>query len=241
MSTNLQLCQDLARECGIARGAAVPTTVVSQTGELARVVEWVVRAWNDIQGMHVAPGWRWMRSRWTVNTVADDDTYAGTDCTDSRLSAVVSRFRRWIHLDSYGYSNVTMYLQSTGVAGESYLNFMPWEDFRHRYKRGTQTSSRPAHFTIDPQNNLVLGPKPSAVYVLQGEYRMSNQVLDDDADTPEMPSDFHDLIVYRAMLEYGMHSVAAESLAAARLNYAVLLDQLRADQLEAIETAGPLA
>lgn len=239
MSTYLQLCQHLRREAG---GASTgPSAVTGQTGLNEKYVNWIAQAWTELQGKHVAPGWRWMRSTWSVNTVAGDDTYAGTDCTDTRLSAVVTRFRRWIHLDDDGCSNVKSYLSSGGVAGEHYLQFLPWNYFRDRYKRGTQNNNPPVHFSIDPQNNLVLGPKPNAVYVVSGEYQMSAQVLTADGDTPEMPSDFHMLIVYEAMLKYAASSVAAEVLARARLEGGRLLRQLENDQLPEICCAGPMA
>lgn len=241
MSTYLALCKEVTRECDIA-GASLtdlPTAVTNQVGDLRRVVEWVKQAWTELQNRH--PNWRWMRSTWSVNTVAADDTYAGTDCTDSRLSTTIDRFGRWITHDDEGYSNVKMYLSSGGVSGEGWLTFLPWNDFRAVYKIGTQNNGKSAHFTIDPQNNLVLGPKPDAVYVVTGEYQMSAQTLSADANTPEMPAQFHQLIVYRAMQKYAGFESASDVMVRAVTEGNKLLRQLEANQLPRILLAGPLA
>ena len=235
----LELCQALARE---ARGAGTgPSAVTGQVGLHNRIVHWIKDAYVELQNKHVAPSWKWLMSTWSVNTVAGDDTYAGTDCTDTRLSATITRFRRWIPLTDAGYSNVKFYLQSAGVGEESYLLYLPWDYFRDRYKRGTQNNNRPAHFTTDPQNNLVIGPKPDAVYVLSGEYRMAALQLAANSDEPEIPEDFHMLIVYEAMMKYAASAVAPEVLARANVEGGRLLRQLEADQLPDMELAGPLA
>lgn len=182
-----------------------------------------------------------MRSTWSVNTVAGDDSYAGTDCTDTRLSATVTRFKRWWPLDDDGRSNVKSYLQSAGVSGEGWLVFLPWSYFRSVYKIGTQNNGLPTHFTIDPQNNLLLGPKPDGVYVVSGEYQMSAQVLAADADTPEMPSDYHQLIVYYAMRKFASNSVAPEVMSRAVAEGNRLLRQLELDQLPPMPIAAPIA
>ena len=239
--TYLTLCQDLARECDIAgaSASAIPTAVTNQVGELKRVVEWVKNAWIEIQNRH--QNWRWLRSRWSVNTVAADDTYAGTDCTDARLGTTIDRFGNWIPFDDCGYSNVKSYLSSGGVGGEGWLIFLPWEDFRSIYKIGTQNNNKPAHFTIDPQNNLVLGPAPEAVYVVSGEYQMSAQILAANADVPGMPSQFHQLIVYWAMRKYSGFDASVDVMARAIDEGNKLLRQLENNQLPGVGLARPLA
>lgn len=238
MSTFLQLVNRLASECGATSASSAVAAVTGNTGDALRFCNWTISAHNEIQRRHT--NWRWMRSKWTVNTVASDDTYAPTDCTDSRLSATISRFARWIPLDDNDVSNVLCYLTSGGVASQVWLIFLPWASFNTLYKRGTQTPGQPVHFTIDPQNNTVLGPKPSDIYTLSGEYQMSAQVLAADGDTPEFPEDFHDVIWCRALEKYGAHKAAPEALARALSDGKRLMRQLEADQLPAFGFARPL-
>jgi len=238
MATYLTLSNDLARESGLSGAAASISAVTVQSGQALRVVEWVQRSYKDIQNRH---NWRWLRSTWTVNTVASDDTYAFGDCTDDRLAALITRFKCWWPYDECGAPNVKRYLTSGGVGGEGWMTFLPWSNFRAIYKIGTQNNGQPVNFTIDPQNQLVLGPKPDAIYTISGEYQMSAQILAADGDTPEVPSDYHDLIVWYALEKYGRFSAAPEALAQAQRESSRLMRQLEANQLPSIALGGPLA
>ncbi len=240
MSNFLALCVDTQRECDIV-GTEI-AAVTNQTGELNRVVNWVKNAWIETQNRYsTGPYWKWMRSVWTVSATVGDDTYAGTDCTDSRLSATIDRFSRWWEFDEYGRSNVRIYLTSAGVGTEHDMSFMPWASFREIYKRGTQNNGYPAHYTIDPQNNLVLGPKPDGTYTVSGEYQMSAQVLALTTDTPECPSVYHQLVVYMAMKKYAGFESAPDVMMRAVTEGNKLMRQLEANQLPAIVVAPPLA
>lgn len=224
--TYLALCVTTRQECRI--NGTGPTAVAGQTGLLKDIVDWVSQSYTEIQ--EEQQDWRWLRSTFTVNTVASDDTYAYGDCTDSRLSAFITRFSRWL-LESSGRPNITSYLTSAGVGSEGYLVFLPWDAFRAIYKVGIQNDGPPVHITIDPQGNLVVGPKPDAIYTISGEYQMSPQTLTADADVPEMPARFHSLIMYRAMEKYGSAKNAAEvfhrgGYEGARIMRALVLDQL---------------
>ena len=177
----------------------------------------------------------------TVNTVASDDSYAATDCTDSRLSATISRFAHWIPFDDQGAANIKRYLTSGGVGGEGWMTFLPWSYFQAIYRIGTQNNGPIIHVTIDPQNNLVIGPKPDAVYTVTGEYQMSALEFSADGDTPEFPSRFHDLVVYKAMEKYGLYHAAAEVIERGRVEGNRLMRQLEADQRPETLLGAPLA
>ena len=237
--TYLQLSNDLAREAGVSGSASAISAVTSQTGEAARIVNWVRQAHNEIQNK--SPFWRWMRSKWTVATTASDDTYAGTDCTDSRLSAAITRFSRWIPIDDNGASNVKIYLTSGGVSGERWMVPLPWNYFTAIYKRGTQNDGPPVHFSIDPQNNLVLGPAPDAVYTVSGEYQMSELNFSADGDTPEFPSQFHDLVWLKGLEKYGLFHAAPECILRWKTEGVRMLRDLEANQLPPVAFAEPLA
>lgn len=237
--TFLDLCRRVARDCGVTSSLTVPADVTTQVGVLKRLVDWVADAHDEIQSR--SPDWKWMRSTFSVNTVASDDTYAPTDCTDTRLAAAISRFGRWLMFDDNGCANVKIYLSSGGVGVERWLTYLPWANFRAIYKIGTQNDGVPAHFTVDPQNNLVFGPKPNDVYVVSGEYQMAGFRLAADDDEPEFPERFHLVVAYVGMQKYGMLAPAPEVFAAGVASGAPVMRQLETDQLPMIGTAGPLA
>lgn len=233
----LQICQRTASECGVA--GVSPSSVVSQSGDNLRIVNWCATAWDEIQGWHF--NWRWMRSRFTFDTTASDDTYEYGDATDVLTAAAIDRFARWWVLDEEGYYNIFCYLTSAGVGTQSRLPFIAWSSFRQTYKLGSQNNGYPAWVTVDPQNNLVFGPVPDDTYTISGEYQRGRQVLSVDADEPDMPSQYHMLIVYMAMQKFGAFRAAPEVMNRGIYEGSRLRRQLEIDQLPQLVMAGPLA
>lgn len=234
MSTFLQLVQGLRRETGYADSG--PATVVAQTGYDERAVEWIKNSWIEIQN---SAYWRWLRKEFTLTTTASDDSYAYTDCIDVPTAAAITRFGEWLVKD--GYNPPKCYLQSSGSGTEYWLTYIDWPSFRTIYQIGNQTEGAPAHITIDPDNNLVIGPTPNDAYVITSEYQRSAQVLAADSDEPEMPSDYHMMIVYTAMEDGGYYEAGEEILARAIKKKRRLRRQLRRNQGPKMRVAGPLA
>lgn len=234
----LQLCQRVRQEC--ADVGSGPTTVTGQTGLLGRIVSWVADSYTELQNRYaVCPNWRWLRHGFTVDTVADDDSYAYGDVTDTTTSAAITRLSTWRIRDCDDPPNI--YLTSSGVGTQTPMTYIDWDTFKYIYKRGTQNASYPIHISEDPHQNLVIGPKPNGIYTVTGDYLRSAQILALDADTPEMPSQFHMIIVYRAMIRYGFREISSEIIDSAREDYRVLLRQLEQHQLDQFKLAGPMA
>lgn len=233
----LKIAQRARQECGIP--GTGPSAVTGQTGELKRIVDWCAQAYTDIQNRHLSePCWRWLRHGFTLSTTTDDDTYAYTDATDDTSSAAISRFSHWRLDDCYDPPKI--YLTSSGVGTQTWMTWLPWEDFKTIYRRGTQNSSYPIHITVDPQNNLVVGPKPNGAYTINGDFYRSAQELAADGDTPEMPSQFHTLIVYMAMQEYGYFESAPEVLARGKEKAGNMMRDLELNQLPKMRMWEPL-
>ena len=241
MATFLKICQDVARECGVAGGAdpsPKPTAVVGQSGELNRVVHWVADAYKEIQG---ARNWRWLRKKFSVNTVDGTDTYAFGDCTDVDDAALITRFKEW-HLDD-PRNPPKIYLTTTGVGGQVLLTWAPWDNFEYLYKTGalqTQTA-QPIHITVNPKDEIQLGITPNDDYTLIGDYHKSAQILAADGDIPEMPIAYHDLIKYTAMEYYALFESAPEILTRAEKGKIRLMNQLKRNQERLFRTGGPMA
>lgn len=237
--TFLQLVNRLAQEAGVTGNASAVSAVTGQSGEALRLVNWVKQSHTEIQTR--SENWRWMRSTFSVNTVVADDTYAYSDCTDTRLTGAISRFGQWIPFDDQGASNIKRYLTSGGVGGEMWMTNLPWSYFRSIYRLGTQNNGPSLHVTIDPQNNLVFGPKPDAIYTVSGEYQMSALEFSADGDIPEFPARFHDLVWMKALEKYGRYHAAGEVLARGQVEGGRVMAQLEADQLPDIAMGAPIA
>ena len=229
--TFLQLCARLRQE--VSGSGTGPSTTVGQTGELGRIVSWIATADEDIQRLENE--WLFMRSGFTVNTVADTAAYAYTACTDTTSSATITAFRNWVK-DSF-----KIYLSSTGVAGEGAIDYIDYQTWYEIYNTGSQTSSRPLHFTIAPDMSIKLGPAPSAVYRVSGEYGKAVTTLAANADVPQYPSEYHMLPVYRAMMKYGRYTGAAEVYQDGKNEYDRMMNEMELTQLPEILLGGPLA
>ena len=199
----------------------------------------MAQAWTELQGRH--PNWRWMRSAFTCVVGSATDDYGFGDCTDSNSSTLISRFSHWIPFDEEGCPNLTIYLTTGGAAGERYMSYISWSQFRHLYRRGAQNNGQPAHFAISPTNALVIGPKPDANYTLVGEYQKGPQILALDDDVPELPSQYHQLIVFEAMRKHAGAKSKPEVMARAVTEGNRLLRQLEINQLPPMMLAPPLA
>lgn len=230
----LQLVQRFRQETNYANTG--PTTVTSQSGDHGRAVDWVATAYTALQQRHQ---WRWLRKGFTLTTSSGTDTYDHTSCIDTPTGAAISRFKSWSVSDPYNPPRI--YLSSAGSGTETWLSYISWESFRTIYKIGSQENSYPAFITIDPDDNLVLGPKPNDTYVITGEYHRSAQILSANTDEPEMPADYHMLIVYMAMLEYGEFDAAPDIINRAARHIRRMTRNLEATQMARIRLAGPMA
>lgn len=239
--TFLEICQRVAREVGIDSTGDYPTAVLSQTGDLLDVVHWVIDAWEDLQNMH-GGRWRWLRRKFTLETVASDGEYAYGDCDDVRAAASIDRFKAWRLNDVR--QPPTIYLKSSGASTQGYMIWASWERFNQVYEIGNQSDSFPRYITVDPQDNIVIGAKPNAVYVITGEYNRGPQIFDitgDGTDVPELPVGFHRLISYYAIERYGFKEAAPEVIATAKEFGGPMLRDLEINQLPSFRKGGPLA
>jgi hypothetical protein len=237
MSTFLQLVQDAAEECDLA---TLPTSVVSQSGEFKKFVKWVKDANTEVDLRHSGM-WRYLRHGFTLDTTDSDDTYAYTDCEDTTSSATIDRFGTW-RLDDPD-DPPKIYLTSSGVSAQRWLIWVPWESFKMIYKIGTMSTSTgvPAHITINPSNEILLGPTPNGIYTIDGDYYRSPQTLAADDDVPEMPAQYHQLLVYKAMVKYGYLNAAPECVQRGQVESKKLLRGLEGNQFPRLRRAGPIA
>ncbi len=233
MSNFLQLTQDVARESGTISGTN-PAAVTSQTGRLLKIVEWTAQAYVAIQNLHA--DWRWMQKTFSDTTTAGAAQYTAASWSLTDL-------RDWLRDNrNTGYQPHTVYLTATGVSDENALLEISWDQWRTTYGRGSQTNNRPTEYAISPMGEFSLGSIPDDTYTIQGEYRQAAVVLAANADTPDMPAAFHQIIVWAAIMLLAEFDEAVEKRAAAAIRYSGLLGSLERDQLPVISLGGlPIA
>lgn len=223
--TFLQLCQRLRQESGISGSG--PVTVTGQTGEMKRVVDWILAADQEIQNLYQT--WKFLRKEFTFTTIASPVTAEYT-----ATSVGITDFASWIQ------QNVSLY---KAVNDEAPLLYAPWEAFRAQYLMGsnrTQTS-RPTIFTIKPDNTFRLWQIPNDAYTVCGEYYRVPFVMDEDGDSPPYPERFHMLTVWKGLMYYAAWANAGEKYTHGSTQYEILRPGLELDQLDAPLFGEPLA
>ena len=85
-------------------------------------------------------------------------------------------------------------------------------------------------WTFDEANQLIVGPQPALAYKLRMEFWKSPTELAADVDAPDMPEEFHLLLMWRALQEVAKFDAAPEVLARAEKNHAGLMHRLLLDQ-----------
>jgi hypothetical protein len=229
--TFLELAQLVRQECRISGSG--PTDVVNQVAEYTRVLTWTSRAWMDIQRANRF--WRFMRASCSCETVNGQGAYSPS--TDFALTD----FGHW----ALNYDNgdtFRNYDTAAGVTSEVPMRPVEYDEWRDTYFFGATrtTYSRPMVCAVAPDNSLVVGPIASAGYTLVGDYYRQATPLVNGDDVPDMPSQFHDLIVFKAMQYYGVSESAPEIYDLGAGMYREMFMQLVKDQAPRLRTAGGL-
>lgn len=215
--TRLELALQLRRDCGISGSE---TTTTADTGEWADVVGWIDRAWRDIQVAHT--DWLWMRESSSFVTVAEQAEYP-YDAAPLSLT----NFAKWVP--------DTFRIYKDAIANEIWLNqYKDYDQFRDTYLRGSLRTSyaQPTSIVISPSKSLILALPPNDTsYTVTGDYQKGPQVLTADSDVPEMPTRFHDAIIFKAMVYAGVRESAAELIDLGREEFKALMIKLEIDQL----------
>ena len=203
-----------------------------QVGKSLAFVNWVNDAWMDIQQKH--PDWLFMRPSFTVNTTASNGNYLFSACTDVPTAAAISAFRYW-HRDT-----LKIYLTSGGVGGERHLPYIPYSAWYTVYNTNTQTDSTPVLFTIANNRSLNIAPKPNGIFTITGEYQKTATQLSGNAALPSLPTEYHDAIVYRALMFYAMNEEISFLYQTAEKEFKAIIGRMTLSQLPELAMAEPL-
>ena len=147
----------------------------------------------------------------TAAFVVGETVTGGTSAATGLISAVTLESGSWVGGDAAGYLTLDT---DTGVTG--------------------------GPFVIETITSLSGSATSEATFTVSGEYFKGPQILAADTDVPEMPSDFHDLIVYYAIEKYGYLEAATEVLARAEKYSRTYMRQLENHQLARMRMRGPL-
>lgn len=261
----LQLVQRLALECGVS---GTLTSTLNQSGEALRLVTWIDQAWEDLQTKH--DDWNWMRSSNILGngvsfpTVAGQASYQlGTGA--GKVGVTADNFGKWDRETFRCYTTALagQFLTTEdgfiltdedgnpialeGFAGatldETFLDYIPYDSWRDAYMFGAlrQVQTRPVAVAIGPNKSVCIGPPSNGLYTITADYFVAPSAMEENTDTPTgLPKQFHTLIVWNAMLDYGSYEAATEVLDRAERRRVTMLAQLEGTNMPEMEFAGAL-
>ena len=178
--TFLQLGQQLVEDAGIS---GTLTSMVSQSGEFLRVVNWIKRAVTEIEGKWL--NWDFLHEFHTFNTVVGVRDYPAP-------------------------SNFNLWDTSTAkiLAEAMPLPYMQWT--RRKLDITEAVAGAPYEFTVLPDKSIRLYDTPTAIVTIDIEYWRIPTVLTANTDEPSIPEQFRDIIVSKALQFYANYESAEE-------------------------------
>jgi hypothetical protein len=190
--TYLELVQKAVRKSGSTLDE--PSTVIDQTGLLFMFVEWVQEAWKEIQLERLGLHFRRDRDL-TLSLVASTDEYT--------LPAT---------LESVNMRSLTCHLAGEEESPVTYQSYQYWRMYIDKYER---QEGKPQYFTFGPLGKLIVWPMPNDAYTIRYEGILLPQEFDyeDTAgagtsnalEPTNLPDQYHDAIVWQAVISYAMH------------------------------------
>ncbi|MEX0385871.1 phage adaptor protein [Spiribacter onubensis] len=209
--TFLELCQALRREVG-APGEG-PSNVESQTGEYERLVNWIRNEWVRIQQRHLR--WRFL---WAQGSVELTDEF-----TEFSLP-----------------SDLAVLNPDFIYIGKTPVNIVTWPEFQSA-SHGTTYPMGGRIAAISPDGMLHFQAPPPADSLMKFEYWKTPQVLRTNTDVPVCPSQYQYVIVYAAMIQYGLYENAPEVVEQGRYSFDRVYQEMVNRELPDVQMAGPLA
>lgn len=190
VATFLQLVNKVERESGTISKANRLMTVNNPPGRQEKIVSWTAQAWEAIQ--RERSDWTFLRVQFSAALTIGKASYAPADLGLTNVA-------RWIK-NADGYASFTLYDPAIGRADETRLRDISFREWADRYDIGVSDATRPNVAALGTDKTIKLGPTPDKAYVLRGWYHRTIQTLTRNNDVPYIDEQYHDAIVWRALL-----------------------------------------
>jgi hypothetical protein len=182
----LALCDKLLKETGLSDQGV--SSVIGQSGLNKKAVDWINRAWTEIQNLN---DWNFLWNTSYFSTVIGQQNYDPVDNL-----ALSPALHKWIN------SSVRI----TQSSGTGYLTYVPWAT----WVRTTFSSGKPTSFTIRPDNLISFNTLPDEIYTIYFDYYRTPQQLSTNTDELLLAEQFHDAVLYKAILYVAAEQDAPE-------------------------------
>lgn len=198
----LALVKELWRESGT--GGKEPVTVIGQSGESERLVQWIRQADLEIQQRH--SDWNYLWAQGTMDTVASQHVYSAP------VSASIFDERSFI------------------VDGEAPLDVVPYLEVRGQVR--PSGTGQPSRVVLLPNGSFRFDPTPDAVYTITFDYwSVPTRMVVADTSESVIPAEFRQAIVGKALMHYAEYENAPEIMQKGQRMYADWFPALEAKEL----------
>lgn len=220
--TFLELCQRVQLESSLGGSSAI-AQVQNQTGDLAKIVNWVQAAWRELQSERREWSFKWQA--FTVVLTAGSQDYNLVQLIDNTTPDIQLAEGPLVLFGTYGRRR---------------LDRMDFDLFMDRYLNLDASSGIPLAVTILPDRQTIrFEVSLETDSSLTGSYYVENQELTVNGDVPIMPVKYHDAIVYGALKKYAEYDEADRIFATASANYDRWHDLMVRDLLPKVLVGAP--
>ena len=209
----LALCDKLLKETGLSDQGV--SSVVGQTGLNKKAVDWINRAWTEIQNLN---DWNFLWQTGSFDTVIGQQNY--DPVTNLALSPALNK---WV--------NSSVRITESGLTG--HLTYVPWST----WSRTSFTSAKPVGFTIRPDGALSFNTLPDAVYTIDFDYYRTPQQLSANTDELLLAEQYQDAVLYKAIIYVAAEQDAPELYQDAQAQLNIRLSAMGVTALPSITLA----
>ena len=136
---------------------------------------------------------------------------------------------------TFEINKASFYIQNVDGSDRRRLNFVSWENFQQLANTsGTASFGEPMFVTETQDGEWDFFPRPQKQYRIWYDYVTSPQELTDDDDEPTVPTEYHDAIVWRALMNYADYDEKPQVFARAERRYKFYQNTLETNKIPTI-------
>jgi hypothetical protein len=133
---------------------------------------------------------------------------------------------------SYEINKSSFYIQNRqNESDRRRLRWVDYEEFQQLANTNTGFFGDPIAVTETPDGTFDFYPRPIREYRLWFTYTRVPQQLVDETDEPEMPPEYHELIVYRTLMYYADYDEKPQVFSRAERRYDLYKNRLNVNKL----------
>lgn len=172
-----------------------PDAVTGQTGVEGEMVQWVAASHNDICRRH--PDWLFMQGEGSFPVPTGTRIVA-----PSAIRVVHADYGKLAPMTRADSAMLLITPDDVADAAEMEVEYVTYHKWSGHYDVAPHPTGMPSRFTIAPDGRIVFDAITERDYTLRFNYRKAVVDLAADEDEPMFGSDYHDAIVWWAIVNY---------------------------------------